>query len=108
MQNHWGQKSHHQHMMPQTFVAKFKHRLKVLNFHNICCMSYLHMHNNNSNKGKAKVQSVNGGNDWDALTLNVVKVETKLFTWKLIFHPKMLKWTLDIRALYIYIYIYIW
>jgi hypothetical protein len=38
--------------------------------------------------------------------LNVVKVETKLFTWKLIFHPKMLKWTLDIQALYIYIYIY--
>lgn len=43
-------------------------------------MSYLHMHNNNSKKGKAKVQSINGGNDWDALTLNVVKVETKSFT----------------------------
>jgi hypothetical protein len=39
------------------------------------------------------------GNDWDALNLNIVKVETKLFTWKLIFHLKMLKWTLDIWAL---------
>ncbi len=67
-------------------------------------MSYLHMHKNNSKKGKEKVQIVNVGNDWDALNLNVVKVETKLFTRKLIFHPKMLKWTLDIRALYIYIY----
>ncbi len=43
-------------------------------------MSYLHMHDNNSKKGKEKVQIVNGGNDWDALNLNVVKVETKLFT----------------------------
>jgi hypothetical protein len=38
------------------------------------------MHNNNSKKGKEKVQIVNVGNDWDALNLNIVKVETKLFT----------------------------
>jgi hypothetical protein len=91
MQNHWRQKSNHQHMMPQTFVAKFKHWLKVLNIHNIWCMSYLHMHNNNSKKWKEKVQIVNVGNDWDPLNLNDVKVETKLFTWKLIYHPKMIK-----------------
>ncbi len=62
-------------------------------------MSYLHMHNNNSKKWKEKVQIVNVGNDWDPLNLNDVKVETKLFTWKLIYHPKMVKWTLDIWAL---------
>jgi hypothetical protein len=39
-------------MMPQTFVAKFKHQLKVLNFHNILCMSYLHMDKNNKKERK--------------------------------------------------------